>query len=952
MKNRFLPLSLITAILGLSLLFSSALTIAGQPGNPELRKTGESWLESVRANQNTGLVNPQDVIKARQQAEALRVKSTSGAMGLNWLSAGPDNFPGMIWSTIFDNTDASGLTLIAGSANGGVWKSINLGLTWTQMPVENNLVLNVSSVVQTSNGTIYASTGISTCKTVKFNGSGIYRSVGGGAFAPIAATQGKADFNGVIKMVVSPQSGRIFAATLGGLYFSDNGDDWNLAKPGYAMDVCAGSDGTVIAAVGDSAYISASGSLSDWVTLTTGQTGALPNTGIGWMVFAIAPSDANVLYASLAATDGKLLNVYCSSNKGTTWSVVFPNNPSYEPFGAGNGCYSNTLAVFPNDPYKVYLGGQNMWYGKRVDPTGFYNWEKVSFGDFGSLSPYFAPLYHHSYMFRPNNANQFVMATDGGVSIATIDVNGVTYQTSNKNLQASQFNSVAYSSQRSFVMGGGDRIGTLALGYFYPSQVSFPSNGYQIWRVDESKYGANYQPQPSNYGGTGGTCEWSSIDPRVAVYSQKGTLLIRRQDFTDINYYNLFSKGISAVNSDKIPMRLWETYNQGSVFGITRDSVKYFAEQKAVPVDSTIMIRSGSNGLFFPYVTTAPIPKGDSIIVADPLASRFFVYGDSVINSGHNHAIYMTLDFLRLNKVPTYYMIFKNSVIADPVTAMAISADLNTLWAGTLKGRLIRISGIKNAYDSATAGVGSSQCVLVSTVFATTPFTNRQVTSISINPNNSGLVMVTLGNYGNQDYVYYTQGGNDATPVFSSIQGNLPQVPVYSGLIEMTGNNNALIGTDLGVYTTTNLNSGAPQWAADMQNIGNVPVTDIRQQVIHDYHVLNYGVIYLASYGRGLWMETTYAPVGIDPVPGEVRSNQSLKLNPNPVKDNLYISYANETAGNLSVVVYDLAGRMVMNSPLGMQARGVVNTNINLGGLSHGTYIVKVGNGYGKVVKQ
>ncbi len=951
MKNRFLLLSLITAFLGLSFLFSSVLTVAGQPENPELRKSGGSWWETVRANQHTGQVNPQDVMNARMQVEALRVKSSSGGLGLNWVNAGPDNYPGMAWSAIFDNTDPTGQTLISGAANGGVWKSINLGLSWSMMPVEFNLVPNVSALVQTANGTIYAATGVSTCKTVRFNeGSGIFRSVNGEDFKIISSTQ-KPDFKGVTKLAVDPVSGRLYAATFGGLYYSDNGDEWSMAKSGYAMDVCVGPDGTVIASVGDSAYLAVSGNLGSWVTLTTGKETTLPSSGIGWMVFAIAPSDANVMYASLAAADGKLLGVYNSTDKGTTWSVVFPSNSSFSPFGNSYGCYSNTLAVSPTDPNQVFLGGTNMWFGQRGSSPGYFNWEKVSFGDYGSLSPYFVPLYHHCYAFRPNNASQFLIATDGGISIATIGANGITFQTSNKQMITSQFRTLAYSSQKSFVMGGGDRIGTQVLGFFSPLQVSFISNGYQAWQQDASALNANYQPQPSNYGGNGGTCEWSNIDSRVAVYNKVGSSKIRRQDFTDINYYNLFSKGIAIDTNAMIPMRLWETFNQGQVFGITRDSSKFFADQKAVPADTTIMIRSNSNSVMFPYFTTAPIPKGDSIIVPDPLASRFFIYGDSLITNVHHYGIYMTKDFIRTNRTPEYYLIYRNLTNTDPVTALAVSADLNTVWAGTAKGRLIRISGLINAWDSATANILSSQTVLVNSVFTNTPFTGRAVTSISINPNNSGLVLVTLGNYGNNEYVYYTQGGNDAEPVFSSIQGNLPKTPVYSGLLEMTSNNNAIIGTDLGVFSTTTLNAGPPQWVPDMQNIGNVPAMAIRQQVMRDYHIANYGVIYLATYGRGLWMESTYQVVGVDPVKGDIKTDGGLKLNPNPVKDNLNISYVNENSGNLVVTVYDITGRLLLTSSIGNQPKGLVSTSIDLSSLSHGTYVVKIGNGVGKIVK-
>jgi hypothetical protein len=282
MKNRFLPFDLIKAFFGLTLLFFFAISMFGQPVNPDFKKHDESRIESIRANQHTGTINPLDVLKARQQAESLRTKSTNGPMNLNWQSLGPDNYPGLVWTVIFDNTDPTGVTLISGAEAGGVWKSINLGLTWFQMEAQDNIVPRVSSLVQTSNGTVYAATGVTACKTVRTPGTGIYRSDNGGPFMLIPSTQTNPDFIAVSKLTINPLSGRIFAATFGGLYYSDNGNDWTKVKSGYTMDVCVGPDGTVITATGDSAYMAVNGDLNVWVTLTTGKPNALPKNGIGW----------------------------------------------------------------------------------------------------------------------------------------------------------------------------------------------------------------------------------------------------------------------------------------------------------------------------------------------------------------------------------------------------------------------------------------------------------------------------------------------------------------------------------------------------------------------------------------------------------------------------------------------------------------------------------------------
>jgi len=498
-------------------------------------------------------------------------------------------------------------------------------------------------------------------------------------------------------------------------------------------------------------------------------------------------------------------------------------------------------------------------------------------------------------------------------------------------------------------MGGGERIGSLALGYFYPSKVSNPGNGYQVWRVDETQYGANQQPQPSNACGSGGTCEWSNIDGRVAVYTQVDNKTMRRQDFTDINYHNNFADGLKTDRSNHVPMKLWETFNQGEVFGITRDSSKFIADQKTIPADTTILVQSNSNRVLFPYYTPVEIPKGDTVMIADPLATRYFVYADDT--TGRGKGIFMTLDFLRMNVTTEHFIIYKNLAGTDPVTTLAVSADMTTLWAGTSKGRLIRITGLLNAYDSATANITSSQCTLTVKEFVNTPFPNRTVTSIAINPRDPNFVMVTLGNYGNDHYVYYTKNALNANPAFTSIHGNLPKVPVYTGIIEMNESNYALIGTDIGAYSTSDLNAASPSWSPEIQNIGEVAVTEIRQQTLNDYRVVNKGIIYMATYGRGIWMETSHAVVGIDPVQEDSGPRYGLKLSPNPVQDKLTVGFYNESQSGLTLYVYDLAGRLVTLRALGLQPAGNRSATINLDGLNRGTYIIRVENTYGKFVK-
>ena len=48
----------------------------------------------------------------------------------------------------------------------------------------------------------------------------------------------------------------------------------------------------------------------------------------------------------------------------------------------------------------------------------------------------------------------------------------------------------------------------------------------------------------------------------------------------------------------------------------------------------------------------------------------------------------------------------------------------------------------------------------------------------------------------------------DINPTFTSIQGDLPYMPVYSAVIDVNNSDNIIIGTDFGVWSTTNGSHG------------------------------------------------------------------------------------------------------------------------------------------------
>jgi len=941
MKNRILPSGFLSIFMGLSFLFMTGMTIAGHPGNIEGKKfDGKSRMERIRANQLTGTVSANSLMEAQNQMQKKMQADSKGSLNLNWISIGPNNYAGVTWSVLFDNKDTTSNTIYAGSVNGGIWRSTTLGLTWHQMNAESNNIPKVSSLVQTSSGRIYAATGVTYCRTAPYAGTGLYYSDDGYTFVHSPNTSGH-NFYSVAKLYVDPRNDRIFAATNSGLHYSDDGIEWWQVREGYCNDVVVGTDGTILTRVNDTSWIAVGGDVNNFVRISTDLPNGLPTMAGGWTVFAIAPSNPNIMYASVSDTNGNLYNVYLSSDKGANWSVIFPGNDTFDPFG-GEGCYTNTMAVFPNDPYQVLLGGIDLWWGRKIQETGYYDWQLMSYHSTSILDYQYVPANHHQYLFRPGNPTQLALATDGGVTTAIQGIDYFQFQTSNKNYSVSRINSVAMSRNNKWAMGGGDAIGTQVIGAYYPELVNNPTDGYQAWWDDSSE-------RTTDEGGSGGACAWSTIAPNTVFFEKIGDS-VRRQELTDLGYTNGFTMGIVNNKVDITPIQFWESIN----FENSRDTTTYFNKTgKVIKADTMIIVQSKTANFPIEYTTTAPIPAGDSIKILDPVASRFFIAG----TRSNNNAIWMTKDALIFSGTPTWFKILliptSDTVYTkDLISTMALSKDLNTMWVGTEGGRMIRISNIALAYNYATADVSSPTCIIADEYFPNLPFLGRFISSIAINPNDSRQVMVTLGNYDNTQYVYMTENGNDSLPVFTSVQGNLPSIPVFSGLIEMNDNNRAIIGTEYGIFSTFNLTGGSPEWSLELTNMGDIPVTEIKQQTLNHYLINNMGNIYASTYGRGIFIDTTYhTPVGINPVNNPVSKNTMLWISPNPVKDMVNITYNLDKAGWVNVQMTDITGRIILTRNFGDKPKGINVSSLDIRSLPAGTYIIRVANSFGKIVK-
>ncbi|MEE9371719.1 MAG: T9SS type A sorting domain-containing protein [Saprospiraceae bacterium] len=106
-------------------------------------------------------------------------------------------------------------------------------------------------------------------------------------------------------------------------------------------------------------------------------------------------------------------------------------------------------------------------------------------------------------------------------------------------------------------------------------------------------------------------------------------------------------------------------------------------------------------------------------------------------------------------------------------------------------------------------------------------------------------IAVTLSNYGVESVWLTTDSG----VTWRSKEGNLPDIPVRWALFNPNNYNNVYIATELGIWSTDNINADAVTWYTYNDGLANVRVDMLRLRN-HD------NLLLAATHGRGLFTRT------------------------------------------------------------------------------------------------
>ena len=181
-----------------------------------------------------------------------------------------------------------------------------------------------------------------------------------------------------------------------------------------------------------------------------------------------------------------------------------------------------------------------------------------------------------------------------------------------------------------------------------------------------------------------------------------------------------------------------------------------------------------------------------------------------------------------------------NSPTTALITHVAVSPTIsNRVYFGFDNGTVGYVNN---------ANTGTSNTI---NLFASTGISGS-VSCMTVDPTNENHILVTYSNYGVNSIWETTNGGTSWT----SIEGNLPDMPVRWAMFDPRNSDWALIATELGIWSTDNINGGSTDWDPTNSGLANVRV-DMLQYRSSDR------TIAAATHGRGLY--TAVVPITTTP---------------------------------------------------------------------------------------
>lgn len=228
---------------------------------------------------------------------------------------------------------------------------------------------------------------------------------------------------------------------------------------------------------------------------------------------------------------------------------------------------------------------------------------------------------------------------------------------------------------------------------------------------------------------------------------------------------------------------------------------------------------------------------------------------------------------------------------AGAVTHVTVSPSVNNrVYVGTNTGRVLRVDSALNV---------APRSPIITEVRGAM---SGSVSCVAVDPANEQHILVTYSNYGVVS-VWETPNGGAS---WRSVEGNLPDMPVRWALFDPADGTRVMLATELGVWTTDNLNDprGVVSWQPSSTGLANVRVDMLRMRKADKQ-------VAAATHGRGLYTTDAFRVLSTRKGAAAAANGFVRNVYPNPFVDNLTLELDRPAAAGAELSLTDMKGRVV-----------------------------------------
>ena len=311
--------------------------------------------------------------------------------------------------------------MYAGAASGGLWETWTGGYSW--LPLTDDLpVLGVSDIEidYTNPSILYMATG--DADGYDTYSIGVMKSLDGGqTWNETGLNFSVLDGERISRVIMDSEDHlTLLASTSNGVYKTvDGGDNWYIVRNGgnsnfyHDLENVASDPDTWFLASNGTGVFRSQDNGETWSSLSNGIPYGAGN--VGRINVEVSDSDPNQVYALYSNSSSGFYGFYKSFDGGDNWSLMSnqPNLLGWSQTGndtGGQAWYDLTLAVNPQNPNEVYVGGVNVW--KSLN--GGSSWDLTGFWYYGPGPYVHADQHRHEY-FIENGTPVLYSANDGGL---------------------------------------------------------------------------------------------------------------------------------------------------------------------------------------------------------------------------------------------------------------------------------------------------------------------------------------------------------------------------------------------------------------------------------------------------------------------------------------------------------------------------------------------------------